>query len=98
MNSELFGKLNEMKFMVDSSKERLDNLTVEGESGGGLVVVTLSGNRELRSLKINTEISMMNKEDLEDLLTVALKRALEAADKLNEQETMMAARNFFPGL
>jgi nucleoid-associated protein EbfC len=98
MNSELFGKLNEMKSMVDSSKERLDKLTVEGESGGGLVVVALSGNREMRSLKINTDLSMMTKEDLEDLLMIAFNRALVAADKLNEQETMMAARNFFPGL
>lgn len=94
----MLSKLSEMKSMADSSKQKLDQMTVEGESGGGLVRVTLSGNREVRSIQINTELNQMNKEDLEDLLTVAFKRAMEAAEQLNQQETMATARQFFPGI
>lgn len=94
----LLTKLNDMKAMADSSKERLNGITVEGEAGGGLIVVSMNGNREIKSVKLNTELQYMTKEDLEDLLTVALTRAMEAANNLNEQETMAAAKNLFPGL
>ena len=94
----ILSKLTEMKSMADSSKQKLDQMTVEGESGGGLIRITLTGNREVRSVQINSDLNLMNKEDLEDLLTVALKRAMEAAEQLNQQETMSAARNLFPGM
>ncbi len=94
----ILSKLTEMKSMADSSKQKLDQMTVEGESGGGLIRITLTGNREVRSVQINSDLNLMNKEDLEDLLTVALKRAMEAAEQLNQQETMSAARSLFPGM
>ena len=94
----MLSKLSEMKSIADSSKQKLDQMTVEGESGGGLIRIVLSGNREVRSVQINAELEQMNKEDLEDLLTVALKRAIEAAEQLNQQETMAAAKNLFPGM
>jgi DNA-binding YbaB/EbfC family protein len=94
----MLSKLSEMKSIADSSKQKLDQMTVEGESGGGLIRIALSGNSEVRSVQINAELDHINKEDLEDLLTVALKRAMEAAEQLNQQETMAAARNLFPGM
>ena len=87
-----------MKQMADESKLKLDNLVVEGESGSGLVVISLSGNRELKSIKINADIKLMETEDLEDLLSVALKRAMDKANELNEKEVMASAKNMFPGM
>jgi nucleoid-associated protein EbfC len=98
IDPSLFGKLSEMQQMAESSKRQLDELTVEGEAGNGLVTISLSGNRDLRSLKINTAHELMSKEDLEDLLSIALSRALDAANTLNEQQTLKAAQNFFPGM
>jgi DNA-binding protein YbaB len=40
----------------------------------------------------------MEKEDLEDLLAIALERALEKANALNDQEVSSSARQFIPGL
>ena len=84
--------------MADESKKKLDNIIVEGESGNGLVIISLSGNRELKSIKINADIKMMETEDLEDLLSVALKRAMDNANALNEKEVMNSAKNMFPGM
>lgn len=94
----MLSKLSAMKQMADESKSKLDNLTVEGESGSGLVVITLTGNRELKSIKINADIKLMETEDLEDLLSVALKRAMDKANELNEKEVMSSAKNMFPGM
>jgi DNA-binding YbaB/EbfC family protein len=96
--SDMLSKLSAMKQMADESKSKLDNLTVEGESGSGLVVISLTGNRELKSIKINADIKLMETEDLEDLLSVALKRAIDKANELNEKEVMASAKNMFPGM
>jgi DNA-binding YbaB/EbfC family protein len=96
--SDMLSKLSAMKQMADESKKKLDNIIVEGESGNGLVIISLSGNRELKSIKINADIKMMETEDLEDLLSVALKRAMDNANALNEKEVMNSAKNMFPGM
>lgn len=96
--SDMLSKLSAMKQLADESKSKLDNLTVDGESGSGLVVITLTGNRELKSIKINADIKLMETEDLEDLLSVALKRAMDKANELNEKEVMVSAKNMFPGM
>ncbi len=88
----------QMQQALEESKSRLEQTIVAGESGGGLVRVELNGNRKLKSLQINTSIKEMEKEDLEDLLTVALERALEEANKINDQEVSSSARQFIPGL
>ncbi len=94
----MLSKLSAMKYLADESKSKLDNLTVDGESGSGLVVITLTGNRALKSIKINADIKLMETEDLEDLLSVALKRAMDKANDLNEKEVMASAKNMFPGM
>ncbi|MEN9441656.1 MAG: hypothetical protein RLZ33_1733 [Bacteroidota bacterium] len=94
----MLSKLSAMKYLADESKSKLDNLTVDGESGSGLVVITLTGNRALKSIKINADIKLMETEDLEDLLSVALKRAMDKANELNEKEVMASAKNMFPGM
>jgi DNA-binding YbaB/EbfC family protein len=96
--SDMLSKLSAMKYLADESKSKLDNLTVDGESGSGLVVITLTGNRALKSIKINADIKLMETEDLEDLLSVALKRAMDKANELNEKEVMASAKNMFPGM
>lgn len=94
----MLDKLNAMKGLAEESRKRLDTIVVEGESGGGLVRIELTGNRNFKSISINTDHTQMSKEDLEDLFSVALERALENANKINEQEVMSSAKNMFPGL
>lgn len=94
----MLDKLNAMKNLADESKKRLDAISVEGEAGGGLVRIELTGNRNLKSVTINADHTQMSKEDLEDLFAVALNKALENANKINEQEVMASAKNMFPGL
>lgn len=94
----MLSKLSAMKQMADESKSKLDTIVVEGESGSGLIVIALTGNRSLKSIKINADIRLMETEDLEDLLSVALKRALDKANEINEKEVMSSAKNMFPGI
>ena len=96
-NEELLGKLSAMKAQAEETKARLENLHATEEVGGGLIRITLNGNRKLIDLTINGDHSTMDKEELEDLLSVAINRVLDKVNDLNEQEVMQSAQSLFKG-
>ena len=93
MNNELFKKMQEA---VELSKNKLETLSVVGEAAGGLVRIELNGNRKLKSLEINASLKDIEKEDLEDFISIALDRALEQANEINEKEMSNSATSFLP--
>ncbi|MGV3631464.1 MAG: YbaB/EbfC family nucleoid-associated protein [Bacteroidota bacterium] len=90
--------LEKMQRSLEESKARLSQIKVMGEAAGGLVKIELDGNRKLTNVEINAELSQIDKEDLEDFLSVALAKALEEANRVNELEMASSARQFMPGL
>ena len=59
------------------SKVKLAEIKVFGEAGGGLVRLELDVNRKLTSLEISADLKLIEKEELEDFLAIALEKALE---------------------
>lgn len=94
----MLSKLQEMKSQANESKNRLAEIKISEESGGGLVRITMDGNRNLKSVEINADLKTLDKEDLEDLLVVAFKRTLDKVNEINEKEVMASAQNLFPGM
>ena len=88
--------LKSMQQAAVESKKKLSETIVVGEAGGGLIRIELDGNRNFKSFTLNTSLDHMEKDDLEDLLSVALSRALEEANKLNDNEMSKSALNFLP--
>ena len=63
---------SEMKGKMEAMQAELANLVVEGRSGGGMVIVSLSGKGDLKGLKIDP--SLFREDDvevLEDLIVAA---------------------------
>ena len=99
MFGNMMGKLQEMKQQMDEIKNRLDTVKVSGEAGSGDVTVTANGNRKITDVKIHEKLlESSRKEELEDLLTVAINRAIEQADRVHEAEMAASARQFLPGI
>jgi nucleoid-associated protein EbfC len=77
----LMKQATELKSKMEALQAELDRLEVEGSSGGGLVVMTLSGKGDLRNARIDDSLLKPDqKEILEDLLVAAhadAKRKLE---------------------
>jgi nucleoid-associated protein EbfC len=77
----LMKQATELKSKMEALQAELDRLEVEGSSGGGLVVMTLSGKGDLRNTRIDDSLLKPDqKEILEDLLVAAhadAKRKLE---------------------
>jgi DNA-binding YbaB/EbfC family protein len=89
---DMFGKLQEAQQKLKESKARLATITVDGEAGDGAVKVTVTGNREVKTLEIAERLlEKDNKEELEDLLITALNRALKNAENAWESEMKSVA-------
>ena len=68
---------------MQEMQQQLDELTVEGTSGGGLVSVTLSAKGDLKSLRIDDSlVKPEEKEILEDLIVAAHGDARRKAEAL----------------
>jgi DNA-binding YbaB/EbfC family protein len=81
-----------------TKQEKLNTISVKGEAEGGMVIVYVNGNRRVTDIQINkTLMEDGDKEAIEELLQVALNKALESADSVNEMELASAARGFMPG-
>ena len=76
---------------VEQAKEKLVELEVEADAGGGLVSVKMNGRYDVRRLTIDPKLlEPGSKEMLEDLVAAAVNAALEKARKLSD-ETMEKA-------
>ncbi len=93
--SKMMGQLQDAQKHVEEAKLRLNTIFVEGSSGGGLVNVTVTANREVKKITINDNV-LEDKEAVEDYLILAMNDALQKADKINEQEMAAAAKKGLP--
>ncbi|MBK37128.1 MAG: YbaB/EbfC family nucleoid-associated protein [Gemmatimonadetes bacterium] len=78
-------------------QEELGGKQVEGDAGGGMVVVTANGHQEILSIKINPEV--VDPEDvdmLEDLVLAAIQQSREKAQAVAEQEMQKATAGMIP--
>ena len=74
----------ELKSKMEAMQAELEQIEVEGSSGGGLVTVKLSGKGEMRGVKIDdTLLKPSEKEIVEDLIVAA------HADARRKLETLL---------
>ena len=95
---DLFNKLQEAQQQMNEGKQKLANKTIDGDAGDGAVKVTVTGNREVKMISIDNQLlSPERKEELEDLLIIALNRALQNAEKKWDDEMKGLAGNMLGG-
>ena len=76
------------KAMEDAQRveAELDEARVEGQAGGGLVQVTATGKADILTIKIAKEVvDPEDVEALEDLVTLAVREAVDKANSLREE-------------
>jgi DNA-binding YbaB/EbfC family protein len=79
-------KAEELQQKMQAMQEEAGRATVDGNSGGGLVTVTLTGKGEMKGLKIDP--SLFKEDDvevLEDLIVTAFNEAKGKADTMMQQ-------------
>lgn len=98
------GDLNKMlktaKEMQERMQKEMAEMRVEGTSGGGMVVLTVDGQKNLMSLKLDPEV--VNKDDvdmLQDLIVAAFNdAAAKVDDQMSQKMGAMGAGLKIPGM
>lgn len=70
-----------MQQEMQKAQEEIARMEVEGQSGGGLVKVTMTGQHELRRVEIDDSLMSDDKDMLEDLIAAAVNDASQRLDQ-----------------
>ncbi len=85
--NELMKQAQAMQEKMQKMQEDVAKLEVTGESGAGLVKVTMNGRHDVRHVSIDSSLLCEDKEILEDLLAAAINDAVRKVES-NTQEQM----------
>lgn len=93
----MMGKIKETQKKVEETKERLNFVTVNEASSDGLIKMTMTANRELKTLEINDQL-FQDKEQLEDYLLLHLNKLIKKASEVHETELAAVAKEGMPNI
>ena len=84
--SDMLSKAKAMQDKMKEAQEQIKKLEVEGEAGGNLVKVVLTGDYELKSISISNEAKKEDQEIINDLIMAAYNNAKENLKKKSADE------------
>lgn len=84
---------------MKKAQEEIANMEITGESGGGMVKVTMNGKHEVRRVQIEPAVASEDREMLEDLIAAAFNDALNKAEAASQarMSSVMSGINLPPG-
>ena len=81
----LMKQAQEMQANMQKAQEELANLEVTGESGGGMVKVTMTGKHEVRRVAVDDSLLADDKDMLEDLVAAAINDAVHKVEATTQE-------------
>ncbi len=91
----MMGKLKATQQRIEDTKKRLDTVLIDEQSSDGLLKVTLTANRIIKSISIDDSL-LADKDQLEDYLILTLNKAIEKATNVNQAELDAVAKVDMP--
>ena len=89
MKGQLAGLMKQAQAMQDNLKkaqEELATVEVEGQSGAGLVKVTMTCKHDVKRVVIDPSLLADDKDMLEDLVAAAVNDALRKAEQTSQEK------------
>jgi DNA-binding YbaB/EbfC family protein len=81
--NQMMRQVQQMQAEMMKAQEELKNEVVEASAGGGMVIVKISGDLELRELRIDPEaVDPEDVELLQDMVQAAVNEAIRSAQQL----------------
>jgi DNA-binding YbaB/EbfC family protein len=96
----LMKQAQQMQANMQKAQEEIANMQITGESGGGLVRVTMTGRHEARRVEIDDSLVGEDKDMLEDLIAAAINDAAHRIEAETQERMagMTAGLNLPPGM
>lgn len=94
---DLMKQAQEMQAKLQALTEELASMEVTGESGAGMVKVTMTGKYEVRRVEIEPSLLGDEKDMLEDLLAAAINDAVRRVEDANRDKMSSLGGALPPG-
>lgn len=96
---DLMQKAQEMQKDMQKAQEELANTLVTGQSGGGMVSITMKGTHEVTKVELDDVLLSDDKDMLEDLISAAMNDAVHkvAKNSKDSMADMTSGLNLPPG-
>jgi hypothetical protein len=96
----LMKQAQQMQEKMQKAQEELANSEVTGESGAGLVKITMTGRHDVKRVELDDSVMGEDKELLEDLLAAAVNDAVRKIEEKNQSQmsSMTAGMGLPPGM
>ncbi|MEM7432594.1 MAG: YbaB/EbfC family nucleoid-associated protein [Pseudomonadota bacterium] len=97
---QLMKQAQQMQADMQKAQEEMASLTVVGESGGGMVKITMTCKHQLQGIEIDDSLVGDDKEMLEDLITAAFNDAVRKVETTVQEKFsgMASGLNLPPGI
>ena len=97
---QLMKQAQQMQEKMQKAQEELQNIIVHGESGGGMVKISITCKKEIKKIDIDDSLFSEERDMLEDLLIAAFNDAIRKADKKTQESMsgMTSGLNLPPGM
>ena len=84
---QLMKQAQQMQEKMQRAQEELQNIIVHGESGGGMVKISITCKNEIKKIDIDDSLFLEERDMFEDLLIAAFNDAIRKAEQ-KTQESM----------
>ncbi|MGH1438820.1 MAG: YbaB/EbfC family nucleoid-associated protein [Cellvibrionaceae bacterium] len=91
---DLMKQAQAMQDNMQKMQEDLANLEVVGESGAGMIKVTMTGRHDVKNVEIDQSLLTEEKSILEDLLAAAVNDAVRKVEVANKDKMGDLASGF----
>ncbi|MBQ9631737.1 MAG: YbaB/EbfC family nucleoid-associated protein [Lachnospiraceae bacterium] len=88
--NNIMKQAQKMQQKMEEAQKQVEELEVSASSGGGAVEVTVLGNHEIKSVKLNEEV--VDPEDIEMLEDLIVAAANEAMRTLNDESAALMSQ------
>ena len=86
-----------MQEKMEEARARLSETEVTGESGAGLVRMTINGKHEVKKVYLEAQTLQENKDVIEDLIAAAANDAMRKLDRANKEQMASIVPNLPTG-
>jgi len=97
---QLMKQAQEMQANMKKAQEEMASMTVTGESGAGMVRITMTCQHQVKAVEIDDTLVGDDKEMLEDLITAAFNDSIRKVEKTVQEKFsgMASGLNLPPGM
>ena len=90
----LMKQAQKMQENLEKAQEQIANLEVTGESGAGLVKITMTGKHDVKKVEIDPSLFSDDREMLEDLIAAAVNDANRKVEQTSQEKMSELASGF----